>query len=1187
MTTPETIPFQRCLVASLAGLGLITGMAAAGPPVKVVIQLPYTHQFQFAGLYAAQAKGYFLEQGLEVELRPTSSDLSKPLNEVLEGRAQFGVISGPKLVASCLAGGKVVAVAAIMQHSPQVLITRQDDNIRTPHDLIGKRVALDNASPVSEVRLMLRREGVDMAKIVVVPNRWDVDELKAGTADAMSTFVIDGPYRLERSGIKVNIMRPVDYGVDFYGDTLYTTETLARKQPGLVEAVHKAVIQGWDYALKYPDEMIDWILSNHADRRPEMDRPAMQFEARQVARLINADLVNLGHMNKGRWRVMGELFHPEKANPDADWLDRFYYEAPRGGTNQYQWIFRWVWWGLAAAVAVALIALFANWRLQRLVAHRTRELQLSERRQREIFDLAPAPITRNDYGPVLPHLKKLRATGVTDLGAHLAKHPDLVREWCALVRVIDANQLALRLAVVGSVAELDRVRMTILTPESIEIFREELQAIWAGRDQMRIEKSYISTAGQRRDFIINWSAPHSDGQPDYTRIQLVYTDLTEIRKAGLALRESEERYRSLFEITPNPMFIYDLGSLRFIAVNDAAVRHYGYSREEFLAMDIMDIRPPEDVERLRQALPNLTEDDETGIRAWRHCRKNGSIIHVEVYTRTLVIEGRRCVLVLPFDITERLQAEQALRESESRYRELFENAIGGIYRSMPDGRFIAVNPALVRMLGFNSAEELIDFDQTKVDQPFYVQPGRWEDFKARLVDGDYVTNFESEIRCKNGATIWISENIRIVRDAQGKDLYHEGFVSDITLHRRLEAEMLRASKLEAVGILAGGIAHDFNNILTVVLGNLTLAEMDAGPEAPFARLLREARRATLRARDLTQQLLTFAKGGEPVRAAVNLPELLTESADFALHGAKARAEYQIAPDLWPANADKGQLGQVVQNLAINSVQAMPDGGILKILAANVVLGESADGPPLPPGRYVRLTVADTGTGIAAEHLPKIFDPYFTTKQQGSGLGLATVYSIVKKHQGHIEVESQPGRGTAFHIWLPATGPAEAEGAPEATTTAPLQARVLFMDDEEPIREMARMLLDRLAVASELAADGAEAVQKYQQALASGCPFDVVLMDLTVPGGMGGREAMVRLREIDPSVRAIVSSGYSRDPVLANYRAHGFQGILPKPYDLGQLRQVLEETLRGGNGSRPPTQTFGEQIHAVPVTKAPS
>jgi len=1189
-------PLQRCLAAILTGLGLTLSMAAAEPPVKVVVQLPYLHQFQFAGLYAAQAQGYFQALGLDVELRTTDSERRSSLYEVLEGRAQFGISQGPQLVASRLNGQDVVVVAAIMQHSPQVLVTRAADNIHTPHDLIGKRVALDQTSLVSEVRLMLEREGVAMDRIEVITNQWNVNEVQAGTADAMSTFVIDTPYELEQEGIKVNIIRPVDYGVDFYGDCLFTTAAIARDQTGLVEAMRRAVAQGWDYALHHPEEMVDWILAHHGAQRASLNRGQLRYEARQVARLINADLVGLGHMNEGRWRVMGELTHELYPQTNLARLEGFVYAAPDTESNRFRWIFRWLWWGLGVTVAVALLALLANWRLRRLVERRTHELQESERRQREIFDLSPAPITRNDYGAILPHLQKLRAGGVTDLAGHLEKNPELVREWCGLVRVIDANQLALRVAGVASVEELDRQRTAMHQQDSLEIFREELQAIWEGRGQLRLEKSYHRRDGRRLDALINWSAQPRAGQPDYSHVQLVHTDLTEVHEAGRALRESEERYRLLFEQSPMAIVEFDYSALipwfeglKRKGVTDLAAHFAAHpeARLEALALiPLINVNPPtlqllgaasrqELVVRLPEVFTerSIETRGEYIVRIWQGIfsfqgeielrRLDGSLRTFAMHWRVQSEGGkpsfRRTQTVL-VDITEKLAAERALRESEARYRGLFENAIGGIYRSTPDGQFITVNPALARMLGFASPQELIDYDVSKSGQPFYVQPGRREEFLAQLVNSDHVTNFESEVRCKNGSTIWVSENVRIMRDAQGKDLYHEGFVSDITTHRRLDEEMQRASKLEAVGILAGGIAHDFNNILTVVLGNITLAEMDAGPEAPGAKLLREAKRATLRARDLTQQLLTFAKGGEPVRAAVNLPELLRETTDFALHGAKARAEYQIAGDLWPVNADKGQLGQVVQNLAINSVQAMPEGGILRVSACNTVLSEPAGTMPLPAGRYVHLTVADTGTGIATEYLLKIFDPYFTTKQHGSGLGLATVYSIIKKHQGHIEVESQLGRGTTFHLWLPAAAQAVAEKVAEKTAGAKLQARVLFMDDEESIRNMTSAFMSRLRLECELAVDGAEAVRKFQEARAANQPFDVVLMDLTVPGGMGGREAMEQLRKIDPNVRAIVSSGYSQDPVMASYRAHGFRGVLPKPYDLGQLRQVLEETL---------------------------
>jgi CheY-like chemotaxis protein/two-component sensor histidine kinase len=310
-------------------------------------------------------------------------------------------------------------------------------------------------------------------------------------------------------------------------------------------------------------------------------------------------------------------------------------------------------------------------------------------------------------------------------------------------------------------------------------------------------------------------------------------------------------------------------------------------------------------------------------------------------------------------------------------------------------------------------------------------------------------------------------------------------------------------------------------------------------------------------------LLTFAKGGDPVRRAVRMPELVREAAEFALHGSKVRCEFEIAPDLWAANVDQGQIGQVVQNLVINAVQAMPEGGTIKAAMRN----QQADTetPPLltQGSHYLKLSISDSGMGIRAEHLPRIFDPYFTTKQSGSGLGLATVYSIIRKHQGHVEVESELGKGTTFHIWLPAVPDAKPAPAETENQLVKMSGRVLFMDDELTICTVAKTLLTRLGFEVTTAPDGAEAVKLFSEARASGAPYRLVIMDLTVPGGMGGSEAMQELLKLDPDVRAIVSSGYSSDPVLSNYRAHGFRGMVPKPYKITDLaraiRTVLEET----------------------------
>jgi PAS domain S-box-containing protein len=1188
---------RRLVAAALAGIASIFTVArAASPPVDVVLQLPYTPQFQFAGLYAAQARGYFLEEGIRLELRITNEERKSAISEVLSGRAGFGIAQGPQLVAARLQGRDLVVVAAIMQHSPLVLIARAADNIRTPHDLLGKRVALDQTSLVSEVRLMLEREGVNLNKITIVPNRWGVDEIQTGAADAMSTFVNDGPYELEKAGIRINVIRPIDYGIDFYGDCLFTTGATVRKNPALVEAVRRATIKGWHYALAHPDEMIDLIMRQPGERHHSMSRDELRNEAREVARLINADLVTVGHVNEGRFQVMADAILVADKNGKISRMDGFVYASPEDESNRYQWVLRWLRWGLVAVVFLGLLGVLANWRLRRLVDVRTRALQDAEHRQREIFDGAPAPIVHNDYSAILLHLGRLRADGVSDLKAHLERKPGLVREWYEMVRVIDANRLALEIAGAATVAEMDRKRRRNLTLDSIDGFPRELLAIWEGADHLRVEKSMVDVDGRRRDSLINWSAPLVDGRPDYSRAQLVYTDLTEIREAGRALRESEARFRRLFENSPLAIVEFDntelvpwLNQRRAEGVVDLAAyfnEHPAARMDAIQRLPLLDANEAtlkllgasskeELISRLREMFTENTIATRCDIivRIWNgefamegeiEARRLDGQLRLLAFNWRMESENGKPLLrrtqTLLVDVTEKRAAERALRESESRYRELFESAVGGIYRSTPEGEFIAVNPALVRMLGFESAQELMACELNQEARPFYVQPGRRKEFLSEITSADFVTNFESEVLCKNGGTIWISENVRVVRDGQGNALYFEGFVSDITKHRRLDEEMQRASKLEAVGILAGGIAHDFNNILTAVLGNIGLTEMVLKKEGQSSELLHEAKRAALRARDLTQQLLTFAKGGEPVRASVDLAEVLRETAAFALHGAKARAEFHVADDLWPVNADKGQLGQVVQNLVINSVQAMPEGGTIGVSADNRMVDTASGNLPLSPGRYVHLAVSDSGTGISAENLSRIFDPYFTTKKQGSGLGLATVYSIVKKHQGLIDVESQLGKGTTFHLWLPAANRAAPEKIAEVIVGIPLQARILFMDDEQPIRDIARAFMRRLNVECQLAVDGAEAVRKYQEALDADRPFDIVVMDLTVPGGIGGREAMELLQKIDPSVRAIVSSGYSQDPVMANHRAYGFRSVLPKPYDLGQLRHALEETM---------------------------
>jgi signal transduction histidine kinase len=384
---------------------------------------------------------------------------------------------------------------------------------------------------------------------------------------------------------------------------------------------------------------------------------------------------------------------------------------------------------------------------------------------------------------------------------------------------------------------------------------------------------------------------------------------------------------------------------------------------------------------------------------------------------------------------------------------------------------------------------------------------------------------------------------------------------DITERERLEQEKVRSQRLESLGLLAGGIAHDFNNILTAILGNLSLLRLrlgEAGEER--GRLVVDAEKAALRARDLTRQLLTFSRGGAPVKKRVDLRALVRDVAEFVLHGSPVRLELALPDQPLAAELDPGQIGQVIQNLVINADQAMPGGGTLRIRGERMML-EPQDPPTmLAPGPYIRLTVADEGAGIAPEVRDRIFDPYFTTKEQGSGLGLTTSYSIVRRHGGHLDVHSISGQGATFTVLLPA---AEQVDEPEHTA-APVSpsgsGRVLVMDDEVMILTLTRAILGHMGYQVAVAEHGEAAIRAYEEAMAGGARFDAVILDLTIPGGLGGLETIARLRALDPTVRAIVSSGYSEDPVMAHYAAYGFAGVAMKPYTAEYLGDVLARVL---------------------------
>jgi signal transduction histidine kinase/CheY-like chemotaxis protein len=383
----------------------------------------------------------------------------------------------------------------------------------------------------------------------------------------------------------------------------------------------------------------------------------------------------------------------------------------------------------------------------------------------------------------------------------------------------------------------------------------------------------------------------------------------------------------------------------------------------------------------------------------------------------------------------------------------------------------------------------------------------------------------------------------------------EQLKAEIRQREQIEEELLRARKLESLGVLAGGIAHDFNNFLTVVQGNVELAKMELGRNEPVRAILEQTRNACQRAAMLSSQLLTFAKGGDPVRRVVSIARLVTDAVDLARAGAQTTVELSIAEDLRFAEVDAGQIGQVLHNILLNARQAMPEGGIIEVHAENVVLAGASEG-----ANRIRISIRDYGPGIPVDVLPRIFDPYFTTKPSGRGLGLATAHAIIAKHRGRLSAESRPGHGTTFTIELPASQATPPPQDPVASEIQTGTERILVMDDEEGLRVLLNALLTSLGYDVETARDGAEAIALCEDARVAGSGFDAVLLDLTVSGGMGGLEAVTRLKEVDPSIKLIVTSGYSDAAVISNFRAYGFDDVLPKPWRIAEVSQVLRRVL---------------------------
>ena len=641
-------------------------------------------------------------------------------------------------------------------------------------------------------------------------------------------------------------------------------------------------------------------------------------------------------------------------------------------------------------------------------------------------------------------------------------------------------------------------------------------------------------------------------------------DITHRVESEQALRESEQKFRFFFERSSDPMLLLD--EKGFFDCNAAAMRQLKVSHKDEVLVHPARLSPeiqPDGRDSREKADEMVARAYEDGFHRfeWLHCDFTGKSFWADVSLTVIPFEHRNILFVVWRDITAFKELEELLREEREQLLVTLRSIGDAVITTDLEGRIVLMNRVAEHLTGWSQAEaqgrevdEILDLVDPESGQAA-VNPLR------QAITRGVVLEFTEGLilHSRDGRELKVADSASPIRDEKSRIIGGVLVFRDITERERMQEEVFKLRKLESVGRLAGGIAHDFNNLLTGIIGNIEIALLRGDARSESGREnLSKALKASGRAADLTQKLLTFAKGGEPIKESADIAEIIRDSAEFPLLGSNIALKLDIPAELWAAEVDAGQISQVIQNLVINAIHAMPSGGELAIRAENLKLNrEEALNLSLEPGFYVMITIHDQGCGIPERLYDRIFDPFFTTRQEGSGLGLSVVHSIVSKHGGCVMVASQEGAYTEFTIHLPALGRVPESGGRHLRPDLDRGrgCRILIMDDEEMVLEILGDALTSYGCEVTAVKDGREALACYQQE-----KFDLVIIDLTIPGGLGGRETIKLLREYDPGVKAVVSSGYANDPVLARYEDYGFCGRLEKPFVLEELFRLLDRIL---------------------------
>jgi PAS domain S-box-containing protein len=592
---------------------------------------------------------------------------------------------------------------------------------------------------------------------------------------------------------------------------------------------------------------------------------------------------------------------------------------------------------------------------------------------------------------------------------------------------------------------------------------------------------------------------------------------------------------------------------------------FGYSREDLTDTSLMRLYTGDGAIRLSQIIETIRLNGKGISEEGTMIRKSGEKFPAMIDFQPVFDSDNSLTYIVQMcvDITNRKKTEQQLAQERERLLVTLRSIGDGVVVTDLNGNIQLMNRIAEEITGWSMQES----QNRQVEDVLKLVDGHTGEPLAnpvrRVLDSQMMENISGNVALlsRSGQQIAISDSAAPIRDMKSRVIGVVMVFRDITEKKRAEEELFKAKKLESIGVLAGGIAHDFNNMLTSLFGYLSLAKTLIPSQSPGVPYLEKAEHSLERAKDLSGQLLTFSRGGTPIKQVVDIGQLIRQTAEFVLTGSAIKLIFNLDDNLWSADVDKGQISQVVTNLVINAKQAMGKGGTLTIRGANLILPLNNQWH-LPLGNYVQFIFQDDGPGIPAKYLDQIFDPFFTTKNQGNGLGLASVYSIVQRHKGAVSVQSNEGKGAAFTILLPATGKAAptAQIIQKKKEAAAKKARILIMDDEKPIRDLGTALLMKMGHRPTVSESGEQALELFKTSVDAGDPFDLVILDLTVPGGLGGAEIIDDLKQLNSKLKAIVSSGYASDPVMAEFEKYGFDAVLVKPYLLKEMENLIREIL---------------------------